>query len=334
MSKDISWRSVSDYTSSLASAGALIEESRILLETYALSGDPQATCQALADGALYQRIRATRESIMRVLRRRFFQWNPPTWVLTDLLTFARTTGFDAFRLAVFLHLARQDRLLYNFVQSVVAPRYWSGEWYLLRSHVQVFLDGAEENQPQIQRWTYSTREKLSNNVLAVLREGMMLRGGKEKRIVAPVVPEAVAFHLLRLLEAEGVARAQMAQHPDWNLWLCDAEQIQGYISRATFGSVMPSRVGSCFELGYEPAEGTQVWIMARASQDSLEETPMRGVIVRRFNIDERGLGNTYFDVRLCDGSGRTFHLPINAVFDHEPKYTRFEDRLGPFHKWA
>lgn len=334
MSKD--WRSASEYTSSLASTGFLIEESRTLMETYALSGDPQVTCRALVDGALHQHMRATRESIMRVLRQRFLRWNPPDWVLTDLLAFARTSGLEAFRLSIFLHLARQDRLLYDFMQSVVVPRFRSGDWYLLRSHVQGFLDGAEENHPQIKRWTHATREKLSNNVLAVLSEGKMLQEGRgrEKRIVAPLVPGAVAFHLIRLLEAEGIAQTQMTHHPDWNLWLCDVEQIQGDIGRFFSQPVMPPRVGSCFDLGYEPTEGAQVWIMVRPSEDCLEDIPMRGVIVRRSNIDERGLGNTYFDVRLCDGSSRTFHLPINVIFDHEPQYTRFEDRLGPFHKWA
>jgi len=210
----------------LAGKSSLLEESRLLLEAYAQSGDAQVACKALIDGVLPQRSRETRASIVRVLRERLLRWHPPTWVLTDLLAFARTTSSDAFHLAMLLHIARQDLLLYNFVQQVIVPRWYAGTTKMIRSDVQGFLDAAQEVHPEVNGWSHATRERLSRGVLTVLRDCKLLKGGVKKQIVLPLVPEPAVHHLIRLLKAEGVACEQIAQHPDWRLWLWDTAQAQ------------------------------------------------------------------------------------------------------------
>jgi hypothetical protein len=215
----------------LAGKATLLEESRVLLETYVQSGDAQAACKALVDGGLPQRSRETRASIVGVLRERFFRWQPPAWVLNDLAAFARITNSPVFPLTVLLHIARQDALLYDFVQQVIVPRWYAGTPHMIRSDVQEFLDAAEEEQPQVQNWSYTTRERLSRGVLTVLRDCTLLKGEVKKQIVLPLVPEAAAHHLLRLLLAEGVAPEEVARHPDWRLWLWEPDQAQKTLDR-------------------------------------------------------------------------------------------------------
>lgn len=221
----IQWRMHGAYVPTLAGKASLLEESHALLEAYAQTGDAQAACKALIDGALPQRSRETRVSIVRVVRERLLRWHPPAWVLTDLLTFARTTHSDAFPLTMLLHIARQDVLVYDFVQRVIAPRWSAGLIHMIRSDVQGFLDEAQEAHPEVNGWSYATREKISGNLLTILRDCKLLKGEVKKQIVLPLVPVPVVRHLLRLLQAEGVPLEQIAQHPDWRLWLWDTAQV-------------------------------------------------------------------------------------------------------------
>lgn len=183
------------------------------------------------NGALPQRSRETRAAIVHVLRLRLLRWQPPSWVLSDLLTFSRAASPDAFCLALLLHIARQDTLLYAFVQRVIVPRWQANEPRMMRSDVQIFLDEAQEEHPEIAGWSYSTREKVSRNALTVLRDCKLLTGEVKKQIVLPVVPETVAWHLIRLLQAEGIAEAEIARHPDWRLWLWDEARAQKALDR-------------------------------------------------------------------------------------------------------
>ncbi len=105
-------------------------------------------------------------------------------------------------------------------------RWIAGDQQLIRSGVQRFLDSAQTTHPEVTRWSHSTREKLSRNVLTTLRDFGLLQGSASKRIVEPIVPPSVVQHLVRLLQAEGVSPEQIAHHPDWQLWLWDAAQAQ------------------------------------------------------------------------------------------------------------
>src|SRR3989442_15867371 len=94
-----SWRATGSYLLRLASKTSLIEETRQFLLTYARLGDAGATRQALVNGGLPQRSRATRATILEIVQIRLTRWYPPTWVLDDLIAFARHEGPDELRVA-------------------------------------------------------------------------------------------------------------------------------------------------------------------------------------------------------------------------------------------
>ena len=220
------WRASDAYLLRLASKTSLIEESRQFLHVYALLGDIEAARQALVNGGLQQRSRATRATIVEILQIRLTRWHPPAWVLDDLITFAQDGHQAELRAALLLHTARQDNLLYDFIQQGVVPRWFAGERELIRADIQRFLDSAQSVHPEIEGWSHSTREKLSSNVLTTLRDFGLLQGTASKQIVEPIVPAAVVQHLVRLLQEEGIPQEQLASHPDWQLWLWDAAQAQ------------------------------------------------------------------------------------------------------------
>ncbi len=220
------WRASGSYLLRLASKTSLLEETRQFLLAYASLHDIEATRQALVDGGLPQRSRATRVTILEIVQIRLTRWHPPAWVLEDLIAFAQDGQQAELQAALLLHTARQDVLLHDIIQQVVVPRWFAGERELIRADIQRFLDAAESTHPEVAGWSHSTREKLSRNALTTLRDFGLLHGKAAKQIVEPIVPPAVVQHLIRLLQAEGVPPEQVAQHPDWQLWLWDAARAQ------------------------------------------------------------------------------------------------------------
>ena len=216
---------MSRYTQANASNAGLLAETRLFLHTLGQQGDLSKTRQLLLDGGLGQRSRQTRRTIVQVLQHRLTRWSPPAWVLADLVAFAHDPHDDCLASALLLHVVRQDRLLWDFVQTVVVPRWQEGDHMLIRGDVQRFLDLAQPEHPEIAGWRHATREKLAGNVLSILRDFGLLRGRERKQIIEPVVPMPVAGHLVRLLHAEGVATTELAAHPAWHIWLWDARQV-------------------------------------------------------------------------------------------------------------
>jgi hypothetical protein len=233
VTKEVLWRTTAHYLPTLASKSSLLEETRLFLAMYAQTGDIKLASQMLIDTALPQRSRQTRITIVQILRKRFVQWNPPLWVLDELVVFAQDQNADTFRIAMLLHLARQDRLLYDFVQQVIVPSWQLNAYKISPSDVQGFLDEVQEEHLEIARWSYTTRERLSQSVLTVLRNCRLLKGEAHKAIVAPTVPQQVVRHLMHLLVAEGIPREKLASHPDWQMFLWDSAQAQKALDMVT-----------------------------------------------------------------------------------------------------
>src|SRR5437899_2926998 len=188
MSEEITrWRASGSYLLRLASKTSLLQETRLFLHAYAQLGNIAAARQALINGGLPQRSRATRQTILEIVQIRLVRWHPPAWVLDDLVTFAQDGHQVELQAALLLHSARQDNLLYDIVQHVVVPRWLAGERDLIRADVQRFLDEAQFIHPEIAAWSNSTREKLSSNALATLRDFGLLQGTRSKQIVEPIV---------------------------------------------------------------------------------------------------------------------------------------------------
>ena len=220
------WRTTGSYVPTMASKTSLIEETRQFLLTYARLRDIKTTRQALVNGGLLQRSRATRATIVRIVQLRLTRWNPPAWVLDDLISFAQDGRQAELQAALLLHTARQDVLLYDIIQRVVVSRWLAGEREMITADVQRFLDDMQPVHPEVARWSHSTRVRLSRHTLATMRDFSLLQGKVSKQIVEPIVPPVVVQHLIRLLQAEGIPPEQVAQHPDWQLWLWDAARAQ------------------------------------------------------------------------------------------------------------
>ncbi len=227
------WRATGPYVPNNASKAGLLEETRHYLLTYADLGDRTATRQALVNGGLPQRARTTRMTIVEVIQRRLTRWEPPPWVLADLVTFAQDAYQPSLAAALLLHVVRQDRLLAAVMHQVIGPRWRSGEHTLVRADVQQFLDHAQAEHPEIRRWSHATREKLAGNVLSILRDYGLLRGREIRHIVEPVVPPAVVAHLAQLLHAEAIAVPEIPTHPDWQLWLWEPRQARDALALQT-----------------------------------------------------------------------------------------------------
>lgn len=85
--------------------------------------------------------------------------------------------------------------------------------------------------------------------------------------------------------------------------------------------------GSFLEKGISPKEGMEVW--ARGGDEL--KTVRKGTITLTFNIDKKGLANTYVDLTTVDG--KNWHLPVDCLYDHKPRLVEVEDQFGRVKVW-
>lgn len=220
------WRATGPYLPTAASKNGLVVETRLFLEAYRSCGSVPQARALLVDQLLPQRSRETRVVIARNILARLTRWNPPPWVLDDLVQASQQEDLGRLRALLLLHHARQETLLYDIVQELVVSRWQRGELQVSRDDALAFLTDLATRHPEVAAWSYATRLKLAGNMLTTLRDYGLLIGRQTRQIVEPAVDTQMVDHLARLLIEEGVPEARLADHRDWRLWLMAPERVR------------------------------------------------------------------------------------------------------------
>ncbi|MGA2451503.1 MAG: BrxA family protein [Polyangiaceae bacterium] len=229
-----------------SSKGALLYEAFAVF--HALSdgtrGD-ELRAAALETRLFRQTARETRRRIWDSIHWRYFAWNPPRWVLSDLCGAATTDPHDPrIQGLLYLHYARRDRLAFEFVTEFLFRRWQERQLGVRRDDVLDFLASRYGEEPVIRTWSESTRKKLAGNVLSALRDFGVLTGVQRKVLQRPAVPPEVALHVCRLLHAEGLRGRALLEAPDWRLFLWEAHDISMALARlAQRGEIQFERSG-------------------------------------------------------------------------------------------
>jgi bacteriophage exclusion system BrxA-like protein len=242
------------YSARNSSKGALIEEtSRVVAALN--SGIPlEMVRQQVHDGdILTQRSWSNRRRIWTSVQQRYLQ-SSPEWIV-GWLRRALDAGSQSreFITALYVLYSLKDKLTFDFVTTTLWSKGYQNQPVVSRNDVLDLLEQASTTQPQIRRWSESTRIKLAGSILTALRDFGLLEGKQKKVLVRPVLPLLTAEFLLRLLVAEGSAGKQILEDPTWRLFLLSPTDVSAALGKLAQSHVIRfERAGTTIVLEVPP----------------------------------------------------------------------------------
>ena len=225
-------RETGPYSARNSSKGALIDEAGRVFAAVA-GGQSVATVRDLVfrGTLLTQRSHENRRRIWTSIQHRYLISTTP-W-LTSLL--ADTSAFGPhsreFVSLLYLLYALRDPLTFDFVTNVLSVKGHQARPVVSRNHVLDLLNQAAGSQPQIERWTESTRIKLAGSILTALRDFGLLEGQQKKVLARPSLPLSTAEALLRVLTVEGCRGRQAIQDSAWRLFLLMEREVAATLAK-------------------------------------------------------------------------------------------------------
>lgn len=84
--------------------------------------------------------------------------------------------------------------------------------------------------------------------------------------------------------------------------------------------------GSYLNNGKTPKKDETIYVLV-----GFDRKVVKGKIIKTNNIDNRGLANTYLDIKLADG--RNYHTDISQIYDHKPNQVKITDEYGDVTVW-
>jgi len=235
------------YTTQLQAGLGLIEETRLLLGLYE-SGmpTPELFAKALESG-LFPQVTARR--LQNIVRECFApRYLRTLGVALGLKHLAASLERGEFDQLLFLHTARANLILADFVREVFWPRYTAGRDALTREDAIEFVRHAvREGKTQV-HWADSTIQRVSAYLLGSCADFGLLGGSSRgPRTIQPLRlhPKAAAY-LAYDLKFQGLGDNQVLGHTDWQLfgleWADVRDQfkrlsLEGFLILQTAGDV-------------------------------------------------------------------------------------------------
>ena len=220
------------YSSRNTSKSSLIVEAGLVIQVLRAGvGLEEARSQTLDGAILHQRSRNTRERVWDALHHRYFA-HRVTWAIDAIKdAFSRGPHSPEFVSLLYFHYVLRDHLTYDIVTGEFWDKWLRGYVAVSREDILHFLDQASQEQPQIERWSQSSRDKLAGNILTALRDFGLLEGAAKKKLVKPPLPIGTAEQLLRVLTSEGIQGRDVVEHPVWRVFLCNEGDVADVLTR-------------------------------------------------------------------------------------------------------
>jgi hypothetical protein len=215
------------YTQALSKGGALLAETRILVQAWHPGEPNDAFAERVLRGDLLGRATARRVlDIVRVFTLRFLSpSDAPARHLRHLVV--NDASRQIFNDVVFYYTALQDDLLRDFTLLCYWPAVREGRLTISNQDVRHLILEAEQDGRIRTPWSAEIKRDMAGRVLIALTNFGLLRPLKPaKREVIPYRPaDGTIVYMAYLLHENGITDSSLAEHSAWALFGLQAEDV-------------------------------------------------------------------------------------------------------------
>ncbi len=219
------------YSSRIIKAGALLPDTKLLLENWDEDVDVQANLDRVRQENLFGKASRSRiEDILLVFRRRYLK-DPE--VLKALVALARNRmPSESLDRVLYFQAARSDLLLHDLVTELLND--WSGrsDREIRPWEVQNWIEKQVASGKTERHWSTAVQRRVVQGLLSALRDFGILEGSVKKRLAYVYLPlDAFAFIAFQL-RGEGRSGKALVHGPEWRLFLLPDGTVERFFLEA------------------------------------------------------------------------------------------------------
>ncbi|MEO8285048.1 MAG: BrxA family protein [Chloroflexota bacterium] len=219
------------YTSKIIKAGALLPDTKMLLEHWDLDADVATNLQRMLTENLFGKASRSRiEDILAIFRQRYLT---DPGLLRALVTLVRA-GWPSRNLDPVLYYLslRSDTLLHDVVTEVLVPRLNRGRQDVTVTDISAWLIEQVAAGRTESSWSAATVARASRELMATLRDFGILEGKVNKHISPFYLPiESFAF-IAFLLGRDGATGERLINDPEWQVFFLSSSAVERFFLEA------------------------------------------------------------------------------------------------------
>lgn len=263
-------KDVDRFSTRIIKAGALLEDTRILLLKWDQAKSVERNLLLARTGnTLGKASRSRVEDILKIVRGRYFKENGAATCLQHLIKGRMSP--EALDRILYYHAALADRLIYSFVADFLFDRHQHGDVRVTVEDVLQFIRLAVRQGRINPPWAEYTRLRVARGLLSALRDFRVLEGAVQKRF-APVSLPLPAFVYVAFRLRQRAGGIGLVRHPDWRLFFCSPAEVDRlFIQAQQHGYVQYEALGEIVRIEFPYASLAELidGLLARRTGDAL-----------------------------------------------------------------
>jgi hypothetical protein len=219
------------YTTKIIKAGALLADTKTLLAHWDGSLPARENLERSRRENIFGKSSRSRvEDILAIFRQRYL--TKPA-IMRALIALVRN-GFAAEGLdkILYFHTTQSDRLLHDTVIEVLAPLYAQGRTDVAPDDIRAMLNRWVDEGKTTGRWSNSTTRRVTQGLLATLRDFGVLLGATNKRIAPSLLPVRAFAHIAFCLRQRQPSGSRLIDDPEWRLFFIPREGVERFLVEA------------------------------------------------------------------------------------------------------
>jgi hypothetical protein len=174
---------------------------------------------------------STRMALWKIFRTRYFNISCP-WVRSELIS-ASQYGPESpeFISLLYLYFILRDKLAFEFVVDDIWTKWLTHDLAIGSEDCSRFLMKLSQESKLLLQITAESKGKLIRNTVSTLQDFGLATGTKHRTISRPPVVPRTAFHLVRLLNDEGLSGKEIIEAKDWRIFLWDQQDVARMLTK-------------------------------------------------------------------------------------------------------
>ncbi|HDN19842.1 MAG TPA: DUF1819 family protein [Candidatus Acetothermia bacterium] len=253
------------YTSRIIKAGALLDDTITLFAFWDLDSSVQKNLERFQSQNLFAKASRSRvEDILAVFHRRYLS-DPMT--LRALVAFVRAAfPKEYLKPILYFHTARADPLIYDVATQFLYSLYRSGRKDVIPLELERLILRWSKEGKTTTSWSQGTIRRVTQGLLATLRDFGILEGEVKKRISPARLPLFSFAYLAFYLWRETPSGRRILESSDWHLFFLsprDVEQL--FLEAHQHGLLEYQAAGSVIRIDF-PAASLEEYAYALAER--------------------------------------------------------------------
>ncbi|MBI3948944.1 MAG: DUF1819 family protein [Acidobacteria bacterium] len=219
------------YTSRIIKAGALLADTKMLLAHWDEALSVSDNLDRFRRENIFGKASRSRiEDILGIFRQRYLTSKP----VTKALVFLVKAGFPSSGLdrILYFHSAQADTLLHDVVTDVLLPFQMRGVADIFIDHIHAAIARWVNEGKTISRWSEYTIRRVTQGLMATLRDFGVLQGAVNKRLAPVYLPVEAFAYIAFYLGRTQPSGERLINNPEWRLFFLQPQAVERFFIEA------------------------------------------------------------------------------------------------------